>query len=125
MSTFAICVFFGGGGYGVDFDGLVFLVEADETTFNFIEDGGGWPGKGSLYIFLILSRGLYIQHLVVPCQFEGFLPTDHPLARHITFITNKYKYDISIAVVLDIFNPASNISEGIFPGEIEDNQSSC
>ena len=123
MSAFAVGVFLGGGGHGVDFNGLVFLVEADETAFNFIEDGGGWPGEGSLDIFLILGRGLNIQHLVVPCQFEGLLPADHPLARHIAFIANKHKDDIPVAVVLDVLDPAGNISKGILPGEVEDDQS--
>ena len=55
LSTFAVGVFLGGSGNCVDFDGLVFLVETDEPTFNFIEDCGGWPGEGSLDIFLILG----------------------------------------------------------------------
>jgi hypothetical protein len=98
------------------------LVEADEAALDFVKDGGGWPGEGSLDVLLVFGGGFYVEHFVVSSQLEGFVAGDHAFLYHVALVAHQYQNDIFVAVVLDVLDPARHVAEGVLAGEIEDHK---
>lgn len=104
----------------VDFDGLILPIDLYEPSFDFVKDVSGRPHKGSFHIFLIFGWGLHIEHLIIPGQFQGFIPGDHPLLGEIGLVADEDQHYILVAVGLDILDPSTDTAKGLFAGEVED-----
>jgi hypothetical protein len=106
-------------------DGLVLSVQTDETSFHLVQYRSGRPHKGPFDVLLALGRGLNVEHLVVPSQFEGLFPGDHAFREHVAFVAHQDHHHIFVAVVLDVFDPPGHVAEGLLAGEVEDNEGCC
>lgn len=103
----------------IDFNRLVLAIDLDKPRLYFVQDVCGWPDKDSFHVLLVFGGSFHVQHFVIPGEFESLVARNHALLREVGFIANQYQNDIFVAVVFNVLNPAADIAESFFPGQVE------
>lgn len=111
--------------FPIHFYGLVLPIHLDEAPFHLVQNVGGRPYEGPLHVLLVLGRGFHIQHVVVPGQFQSLVTMDHPFLGQIGFVSDEYQDNILVAVVLDVFDPATDTAESFLAGQVENHEGGC